>query len=305
MVGSVPVRADEGGVSFWLPGQFSSFAALPSTPGFAMPVAYYHTSVDASGSRQFVTGGQLVAGLDARADLVFFIPTYVFAEPVAGAQAAIGMAWAAGQMRVTANATLAGPGGAELERRRTDKASGGSDLYPTATLKWHEGPHNWMAYAMGDIPVGAYRVGRLANIGINHYALDLGGGYTYLDPTKGHEFSVVGGFTYNWENDDTDYQNGVDSHVDWAASQFLNEQAHVGLVGYFYYQVSGDSGAGAKLGSFKSRVNGIGPQVGYFFPLGKEKPYVNLKGYWEWDARNRPEGWNLWLTAAIPLGALQ
>ena len=31
------VSADEGGVSFWAPGQFSSFAAVPGEPGFAMP----------------------------------------------------------------------------------------------------------------------------------------------------------------------------------------------------------------------------------------------------------------------------
>ena len=43
------------------------------------------------------------------------------------------------------------------------------------------------------------------------------------------------------------------------------------------------------------------PQVGHFFPVGKEKGYVNLKGYWEFDAENRAEGWNLWLSLALPL----
>jgi hypothetical protein len=117
---------------------------------------------------------------------------------------------------------------------------------------------------------------QLANLGTNHWSVDAGGGYTYLDAKKGHEFSIVAGFTYNFENPDTDYKNGIDSHVDWAASQFLNEPLHVGVVGYYYYQLTGDSGAGAKLGSFESRVGGIGPQVGYFFPVGKEKGYVNL-----------------------------
>ena len=27
--------------------------------------------------------------------------------------------------------------------------------------------------------------------------------------------------------------------------------------------------------------------------------YINLKGYWEFGAQNRPEGWNTWLTFAI------
>ena len=59
-------------------------------------------------------------------------------------------------------------------------------------------------------------------------------------------------------------------HPDWAASQFLSER-HVGAVGYFYRQMSGDSGAGAVLGDFRSRVSGIGPQVGYIFPFGSTK----------------------------------
>ena len=32
-----PAAADEGGVSFWLPGQFSSFAAMPGDPGWSLP----------------------------------------------------------------------------------------------------------------------------------------------------------------------------------------------------------------------------------------------------------------------------
>src|SRR5271165_1097761 len=41
--------ADEGGVSFWLPGFFGSLAAAPLQPGFALTSMYYHTSVSADG----------------------------------------------------------------------------------------------------------------------------------------------------------------------------------------------------------------------------------------------------------------
>ena len=77
----------------------------------------------------------------------------------------------------------------------------------------------------------------------------------------------------------------------------------MGLAGYFYKQLSGDSGSGAVLGDFKSEVSAVGPQVGYFFKVGDQKWYANLKGYHEFDAKNRPEGWNVWLTLAIPLGS--
>jgi len=45
-----------------------------------------------------------------------------------------------------------------------------------------------------------------------------------MDPKAGREFPAVLGFTRNFENKDTDYRNGVDGRLDWAASQFLDEQ---------------------------------------------------------------------------------
>jgi hypothetical protein len=48
---------------------------------------------------------------------------------------------------------------------------------------------------------------------------------------------------------------------------YLNDKFHIGAVGYFYNQISGDSGAGARLGNFESRVAGIGPQIGFFIPF--------------------------------------
>ena len=156
-----------------------------------------------------------------------------------------------------------------------------------------------MTYVTGDIPVGAYDPNRLANLGIGHGAIDGGAGYTYFNPHTGHEFSAVGGFTYNFKNTDTDYKNGIDFHLDMGASQFLSKQLMVGLVGYVYQQVTGDSGSGDRLGPFKSRVFGVGPQIGYLFPIGDHQGYLNLKGYKEFGAEHRPEGWNVWLTFAI------
>ena len=40
-------RADEDGVSFWIPGFFGSLAAAPQQPGWSLTNIYYHTSVSA------------------------------------------------------------------------------------------------------------------------------------------------------------------------------------------------------------------------------------------------------------------
>jgi len=288
-------------VSFWAPGQFGSFSAVPTEPGWSVPLVYYHTSANAGASKSFITGGLLTAGIDATGDLLFFFPTYTFTQPVFGAQAAFGLGWAVGNLRASADVSVTGPGGRTITEQRSDTLTAGSDLYGLGTLKWADGNNYFLAYSMFGAPTGAYQLGRLANLGSNHWSVDAGGGYTYFDEKKGNEVSIVGGFTYNFENPDTHYQNGIDSHIDWAASKFFDEQTHVGLVGYFFQQLTGDSGSGATLGAFKSRIAAVGPEVGYFFPVGKQKGYVNVKAYWEFAAQNRAEGWNLWVSIALPL----
>ncbi|WP_022722138.1 transporter, partial [Rhodopseudomonas sp. B29] len=163
----------------------------------------------------------------------------------------------------------------------------------------NQGVNNWMVYMTGDIPVGTYDRSRIINLGIGHGAIDGGGGYTYFNPKTGTELSVVAGLTENFKNTATDYKNGLDFHLDWAASQFVSKQVFVGVVGYAYNQLTGDSGTGAKLGPFKSRVEAVGPQLGFLFPVGGMQGVLNLKGYWEFDAQNRAKGWNSWVTFAV------
>lgn len=244
----------------------------------------------------------LSASLNANADFVWINPSYVFATPVLGGQASVGLGGLVGQSKASLSGTLTAsipPFGFSRSDSISDSVTGFGDLYPQASLKWNKGVDNFMIYGMGDIPVGAYSSTRLANLGIGHGAMDGGAGYTYFNPQTGHEFSVVAGLTYNFVNNSTNYQNGVDFHVDWGASQFLSKQLLVGAVGYFYDQVSGDSGSGDRVGPFESRVIGLGPQIGYIFPLGNMQGYLNLKGYGEFDAHDRPSGYNVWLTFAI------
>jgi hypothetical protein len=173
------------------------------------------------------------------------------------------------------------------------------DLIPQFAVRWNAGVNNFMTYITGDIPVGKYNSSDLANLGIGHGAIDGGVGYTYFDPKSGHEFSAVFGLTGNFKNTSTGYTNGIDSHLDLGASQFVTKQLQIGMVGYFYRQLTADSGGAPVLGSFESQVAGVGPQIGYLFPVGNMQGYVNLKGYKEFDAENRPDGWNVWLTFVL------
>jgi hypothetical protein len=308
-----PAAADEGGVSFWVPGFFGSLAATPQQPGWSFATIFYHTSVRAGGdivfARQVHRGnitvnfnGNLNASLRAPPDIQFFAPTYVFATPVLGGQAAFSLLGAYGRSQASVDATLTGLGGGgfSISGGRTDTTWGFGDLVPQFSLRWNKGTDNFMVYITGDIPVGAYDPNRLANLGIGHGAIDAGGGYTYFNPQTGHEFSAVLGFTYNFENQDTNYKNGIDMHLDWGASQFVTKEWQIGLVGYFYNQVSCDSGSGDRVGCFESRVLGVGPQIGHIFKVSDDyQGYLNVKGYKEFDSEHRPEGWNVWVTLAL------
>ena len=113
----------------------------------------------------------------------------------------------------------------------------------------------------------------------------------------GYEFSVVVGLTYNFVNPHIDYKNGIDFHVDWGASKFITKETHIGVVGFAYQQLTGDSGAGATLGDYKGRTLGIGPQIGHMFKAWEGySGYANLKGYKEFGVENRAEGYSVWFT---------
>ena len=301
VIASAPTAAiaDQGGISFWLPGLFGSLVALPGEPGWSVTSLYIHTSVAANADKTFPLNGRIVTGLKGGGNLGGLGPTYVFETPVLGGQAALSLLGVGGRTDASISATLTGPRGNTISGSLSDSNAGIGDLFPQGSLKWNLGVHNLMTYVTGDIPLGKYDATRLANLGLGHGAIDGGGGYTYFDPSTGHEFSAAAGFSYNFTNDALDYRNGIDFHLDWGASQFLSKEVFAGLVGYFFNQVTGDSGPGAKLGPFQSRVAGIGPQLGYVVPIGGMQGFIGLKGYKEFGAQNRAPGWNFWLTFAI------
>src|SRR4029450_10349550 len=245
--------ADEVGGSFWTPGSFGSLAATPAQPGFSLRSGYYYTSRTAGSEvararlirigRLSGTAEESVSAISiSPEDLAMITPAYTFATPVLGAQAAIALTATYGRKRTTDHVNISGPlliGPSAIPRSRfesiSDTITGFGDLSPQVSLRWNAGVHSVMTYVTGNIPVGAYNRARLSNIGIGHGAVDGGAGYTYFNEQTGYEFSAVAGLTYNFINPHTQYQNGVDVHLDWGASRFLTKQLQIGLVGDVYH----------------------------------------------------------------------
>ena len=295
--------ADAGGLSFWLPGTFGSLAAVPVTPGWSWATIYLHLDQRAGGGTNFVTSngipGSVVAGLNAHADALVEGVTYTSPTPVLGGQAGFSLLAAPGNVGVGINASLTGPLGNTISGGKSDNRTTVSDVFYQGTLKWNQGVNNEMIYVAGNIPSGTYDSTRLANLSFGFVGFDAGAGYTYLNPATGHEFSVVGGLTYSLPNPDLQYQNGIDFHLDWGASKFLTKSIQVGVAGYYFQQLTGDSGPGAKLGDFKGMAVGIGPQIGFLFPVGDMEGYLNFKGYADLETENRAKGYSTWVTFVL------
>jgi hypothetical protein len=85
---------------------------------------------------------------------------------------------------------------------------------------------------------------------------------------------------------------------------FLNEQLFVGAVGYYYQQLTADSGQLAILGPNESRTRGVGPQIGYNFNVGGVSIYTNLRDYTEFGSYRRVQGHAIYFTVSLPLSAL-
>jgi len=303
-----PVLAASGGVSFWLPGIFGSLAAVPVAPGWAYSTIYIHLNETAGRGQNFVTSGgipgSVTAGLNAHADVLVQGITYTSPMPVLGGQAAFTVLTAPGNIGVGIDATLTGPRGNTVSGGVNDNRTTLTDVFYQGTLKWNQGVHNELVYITGNIPSGTYDSSRLANSSFGFPAIDAGVGYTYLDPKSGHEFSVVGGLTYSFMNGALQYQNGMDFHVDWAASQFVSKTVHIGIAGYFLQQITDDTGPGAKLGGFRGQAIGIGPQIGFMIPMSDGyQGYLNIRGYKDLEVENRPTSWSTWVTFSLSQAA--
>src|SRR5690242_16998836 len=89
LLAATAARADEGGASVWLPGQFASFAASRSLPGFSLDTTFYVRRTSAVEGSDFFRGVGIAQGLDISEQYLFLTPAYTFADLVASRQAFI------------------------------------------------------------------------------------------------------------------------------------------------------------------------------------------------------------------------
>jgi hypothetical protein len=260
-------QATEGGLGFYLLGTKTSMAGFVPPPGtYLADFNYYYSG---STNIDFNLGGVNVnGGVDAEAYIKLFNGLWVAPAKVFGGHAAFSVAVPIGWKSVAAGA-IVDPGGNELELNFQDDGTHIGDSVLGASLGWHEGNWHWSLGTLVNVPIGYWKRGDVTNMGFNRWAVDVTGALTYLDLKTGIELSGAAGFTFNGENDDTNYKTGTEFHLEGAAMQHFSKSFALGIQGYFYQQVTGDSGSGARLGDFEGRVIALGPAIDFSFALGK------------------------------------
>ena len=170
-------------------------------------------------------------GVDA--DLFLTLPTAIWVTPVdvLGGDLALTGTFVFGNADLDASATLAIPGVGAGTASVSDERWAVGDPAVGAMVGWHAENSNYLLSASVNVPVGDYDAGRLSNISLNRWALDLTGAATWLDPETGFELSGAAGITFNGENDDTEYETGTEFHLEAAAVYHFSTTISVGVNG--------------------------------------------------------------------------
>ena len=147
-------------------------------------------------------------------------------------------------------------------------------------------------------PTGSYEVGALANTGKNFWTIEPTIAAVYLGQKNGIEASLFFGMDFNQKNSDTQYKSGVQAHLDGTVAQHFplwGGLAGVGISGFYYNQITGDSGAGASFGDFKAKTVGAGPVFSFVKKVGTTDIMAEFKWLHEFSTTKRVEGDTLFL----------
>jgi len=297
-------RASENAASIYLLGAGGPEAAImPPLPGVFLDSVAYFYSGSASGEKRLIFGGNVVA--DVRGDIPATFTTLLWqpdARVLGGATFALGAIMPVGAPSVSANAVLTGPLGRQFALGVSDDTLVVGDPLLTGLIGWKLGKRTYLqASTLINVPIGDYRQGKLANIAFHRWAGDLSLAATWHDEKSGWDVSGKVGVTFNGANDLNDYTTGTESHYELSVEKTLSPSWSAGLQGYYFYQLTGDSGTGARLGAFKGRVGAIGGNVTWRVKVGKIPLNVRIRGMHEFDATNRLTGDSLWLDLTMPL----
>ncbi len=326
------LQAEEAGFGHYLIGSYSSSIDFSSNaPGLAVGSDFIFYTGEVAGNRVLPLGGHLAAGLKSDVWLLDVAAAYTFKEEILGAHYTVGIAvpyiWSVAetnssfspnlrQLLVNAAGERIGPKAAKLvarqledrklertlTRKRRDTTSGLSDivLIPIG-LNWTVKDLQITFQSVIYAPTGDFNKDNLVNPGKNYWTFDPILGASYISKKTGTELTVIGGYAMNTVNHATDYLSGSVLHLEATLQQFipLGSKANllgIGANGFYYEQVTDDTGSGAVLGALKDKSMGIGPVITFIHTKGTSAVTFQAKWLPEIETRNRLRGDWVWVS---------
>lgn len=275
--------AAEGGLSNYVPAFYGDLGLAVEPPdGFSFRNDTFYFSGDIGGS---VRSGVIEASSDVTLVYDYLSFLYKPGFKVFGVPVAFAITPAIGHADIEADVRVGG-----LFADLDDDHTGLGDTTLSAMFYWNHEKFHFSLNNYIVTPTGDYDEDDLANTGMNYWTFEVDVAATYLNEDKGQDYSVVVGYGYNTENEDTDYQSGDEIHIDFVFNQFFTESFGIGINGYYYKQIGSDSGDGARLGSFKGEGAGIGPTIYYIKNISGKDVYFIAKWMHDYHAEKRVEG---------------
>jgi hypothetical protein len=305
---SVAARGEEAGAGHYIPGATSSFIdMLPdrdtSSFVYANAFTYYDGSTGASKDLEF--GGLVTANVKGTAysDTSLFL--YQAPWKILGGQYGVALIVPYVWLKVQGDVTLSGRRlSPSVHKEDTANGFGDVEILPLM-MGWKHGDLKWQGQFGVYAPSGTFNKGALANIGRNYWTFEPSAAVSYLSSKIGLEVTAFVGFDFNTKNGTTDYQTGDQFHLDGAIAEHLplfGGFIGAGVNGFFYQQITGDSGSGARLGGFEGMTAGIGPIFSYAYKIGDFDLAGEVKWLPELGVQNRLNGNTVWLKLGISWG---
>lgn len=283
--------AAEGGSGVYLLGLRGAGAGVTPPPGVFFSNQFYRYSGSIEGSIPF-EGGRILGRGDVSA--LVAVPTILWVTPAEIAGGRVGLSLTAPYGRVDVDGRI-GP------IALSDRTTAFGDPSVTAFLGWRHDNLHWQLGATGFLPVGGYKKGALANVAKNRLAVDVFGTMSWIDPALGLDVSNVVGVTFNAENRATNYRTGTEFHWEWSVTKKFENGLSVGPAGYYYRQLTDDTGSGAVLGGFRGETLAVAGVLGFDFVAGGIPVSTKLRYFHEVKTKNRLKGNAVFLSLSMPL----
>ena len=304
---SGPVMAEEGGSGHYMPGSMASFIdSVPPAPAFLMRlnVMAYDGSADAR--LTVPIAGALCSGVEA--SIMGYGLTMVWRPDLTllGSDWSYAMSSTIPLIDAEVSATAASPLRPGKSINLDDNETGLGDIIVQPIMLSRKFNPDFKINSRLTIytPTGEYSVGQLANTGKNFWTFSPSLELMYFGQKNGIEASLFSGVDFNTENPDTDYTSGTQLHFDGTLAQHFplwGGLAGAGVNGYYYDQLDGDSGDGARLGDFKAMTTGLGPALSYSGKVGDHSVTGELKWLHEFDTEKRLEGDTIFFKLLVSL----